>query len=66
MSKTILEQLRPDNIPIDKQIDLLGQFLMENFGEEIGGEGRSEGAIEMAIRLIEEYKNARPLDGGMK
>lgn len=52
-----LEQLKPDNIPIEKQIDLLAQYLMENFGCEMIGEG----AIEMAVRLLEEFKNARPV-----
>jgi len=57
MRKTILEQLAPDNIPIKKQVDLLAQYLMKNFWEEMEGEG----AIEMAVRLLEEYRNARPI-----
>ena len=55
--KTILEQLGKDNIGIEKQIDLLAQYLMENFG----GPTKSEGAIEMAVRLLEEYRNAKPM-----
>jgi len=44
-----------DNMPLEEQIDLLAQYLMENFGDEI----KNEGAIEMAIRLLEEYRNTR-------
>ena len=54
--ETILEQLKPDNIPIRKQIDLLATYLMRNFDDKIGNEGVGEGAIEMAVRLLEEYK----------
>ena len=53
----ILEQLKPINIPIEKQIALLAQYLIENFGYKMIGEG----AIEMAVRLLEEFKNARPI-----
>ena len=54
----ILKQLKPDNIPTQKQVDLLAQFLIENFGEEIGkGESpKGEGAIEMAVRLLNKSK----------
>ena len=57
MEKTILEQLELDNLPIEKQIDLLATYLMKEFGGPI----KSEGAIEMAVRLLEEYRNANPL-----
>jgi len=55
MKKTILEQLRPANMKAKKQIELLGQYLMENFGEEI----RDEGGVEMAVRLLEEYRTLK-------
>ena len=48
MEKTILEQLELDNLPIEKQIDLLATYLMKEFGGPI----KSEGAIEMAVRLL--------------
>jgi len=56
--KTILQQLKPDNVPIQNQVDLLAQFLVENFEEEIGkGESpNGEGAIEMAVRLLTKLK----------
>ncbi len=56
--KNILEQLKPSNISIKKQIVLLAQYLIENFDYEM----RGEGAIEMVIRLLEEYRNARPIN----
>ena len=59
--ETILEQLNKDNILVEEQIDLLASFLMEEFPGEMGKDGKSEGAIEIAVRLLEEYKNARPL-----
>ena len=56
--KTILQQLKLDNVPIQNQVDLLAQFLVENFEEEIGkGESpNGEGAIEMAVRLLTKLK----------
>lgn len=55
-----LEQLTPDNIPIRKRVDLLAKFLMENFGDEFGNKkGVGEGAIEMAVRLLLEYKTPK-------
>jgi len=58
MKEEILKQLRPDNIPTQNQVDLLAQFLTENFEEEIGkGESpNGEGAIEMAVRLLIKFK----------
>jgi hypothetical protein len=49
------------NIPTQKQVDLLAQFLIENFEKEIGknGKGNGEGAIEMAVRLLLELKTMR-------
>ena len=41
-----------DNMKLEKQIDILAEFLMKEFGELI----KDEGAIEMAIRLLNEYK----------
>ena len=54
-----LKDFSPDNIPTQKQVDYLAQFLIENFGDEIGknGIGNGEGAIEMAVRLLLKYKN---------
>jgi len=57
MNKDILKQFKP-NITLEEQIDLLGHFLMENFE---GNFKNGEGAIEMTVRLLEEYKNARPV-----
>ena len=58
MEKITLKDFSPDNIPIQKQIELLAQFMIENFENEIGnnGAGNGEGAIEMAVRLLLEYK----------
>ena len=50
----ILKQLEQANIPLEKQVDLLAEFLVGNFESEIG-KGKSpngEGAIEMAVRLL--------------
>ena len=55
-----LKDFSADNIPTQKQVEDLGQFLIENFEEEIG-KGKShngEGAIEMAVRLLLEYKKS--------
>lgn len=49
-----LKDFSPDNIPTQKQVELLAQFLIENFDNEIGN---GEGAIEMAVRLLSELKN---------
>jgi len=48
------EKFTPANIPTQKQVEFLGQFLIENFENEIGknGKGNGEGAIEMAVRLL--------------
>jgi len=53
-----LKDFSPDNIPTQKQVDLLAQFLIENFENEIGknGKGNGEGAIEMAVRLLLKLK----------
>jgi len=57
-----LKDFSPDNIPTQKQVDLLAQFLIENFENEIGKNGKEsgEGAIEMAVRLLLELKMMRP------
>jgi len=59
--KITLKNFSPSNIPTQKQVELLGQFLIENFESEIGknGKGNGEGAIEMAVRLLLELKTAR-------
>ena len=54
MKKEILQQLKSDNISIQNQVDLLVQFLIENFEEEIR---EGEGAIEMAVRLLMKLKS---------
>jgi len=54
-----LKDFSPDNIPTQKQVDLLAQFMIENFENEIGGNGNGEGAIEMAVRLLLELKTMR-------
>ena len=52
-----MKQLEIANIPLEKQVDLLAQFLIENFEKDIGnGKGSGEGAIEMAIRLLSKLK----------
>ena len=58
--KITLNDFTPDNIPTQKQVDYLAQFLIENFEDEIGG-GKShngEGAIEMAVRLLLRLKDS--------
>ena len=50
-----LENFQPDNIIPEKQIAYLGQFLIENFEDEIS----NEGAIGMAVRLLLELKEIR-------
>mgnify|MGYP001591403813 FL=1 len=63
--KTILQQLEVENIKLENQIDLLAQFLIENFEEDIGkGKGASEGAIEMVVRLLTELKEQKPAEEG--
>lgn len=55
-----LKDFSADNIPTQKQVDSLAQFLLENFDKEMG-KGKSpngEGAIEMAVRLLLEYKKS--------
>ncbi len=62
MNKLItLKDFSPVNIPTQKQVELLGQFMIENFENEIGknGKGNGEGAIEMAVRLLLELKETR-------
>ncbi len=53
-----LKDFSPNNIPTQKQVDFLAQFLIENFENEIGKNGNEngEGAIEMAVRLLVELK----------
>ena len=45
------KELKADNLSIKEQIDILAKFLMKEFDSEMG-KGGSEGAIEMAIRLL--------------
>jgi len=56
--KVTLNNFSPANIPIQKQVGYLAQYLIENFEMEIGGSEKKngEGAIEMAVRLLEKYK----------
>ena len=55
-----LKDFGSDNIPTQKQVDALAQFMIENFEDEIGNKGKSgEGAIEMAVRLLLELKECR-------
>lgn len=58
-----LRDFRTDNIPTQKQVDNLAQFLLENFESEIGknGKGNGEGAIEMTIRLLLELLELRKM-----
>ena len=45
------------NMPLDKQIDFLAEYLLTKFNDEMG-KGKSpngEGAIEMSIRLLDKY-----------
>jgi len=53
-----LQDFSADNIPTQKQVESLAQFMIENFEYEIGndGIGNGEGAIEMAVRLLLKYK----------
>ncbi len=56
-----LKDFSANNIPTQKQVDNLAQFLIENFENEIGKNGNEngngEGAIEMAVRLLLKFKN---------
>ena len=45
-----------DNIKLEEQAQILAKFLLNEFGSEMGNKGKGEGAIEMAIRLLNEYK----------
>ena len=56
-----LKDFSPKNIPTQKQVDLLAQFLIENFENDIGGNGNGngDGAIEMAVRLLLKFKTMR-------
>lgn len=63
--KTILQQLEIANIPLEKQVDLLAQFLIENFEGEIGNnKSGGEGAIEMSVRLLTRLKEQKPSEEG--
>jgi hypothetical protein len=44
-----------DNQPLEEQIRILAEFLLTNFPDEPGKHGQSEGAIEVAIRLLRDY-----------
>lgn len=39
-----------------KQVNQIGDFILKEFNHEPGSTGLSEGAIEVAIRLLTEYK----------
>jgi len=58
MDKDILKQFK-SNIALEEQVDLLAHYLMKNFE---GAFRNGEGAIEMAVRLLEEYRNAQPIN----
>ena len=61
MKKITLKDFTPDNIPTQKQVESLAQFMIENFESEIGEseDHNGEGAIEMAVRLLLEYKSLK-------
>ena len=56
-----LKNFSPNNIPTQKQVEFLAQFMIENFENEIGGdkEHNGEGAIQMAVRLLLEFKKLK-------
>jgi len=54
-----------DNMSLKEQTDILAKFLLQEFDSEMGGKGKSEGAIEMAIRLLNEYKYRNGVVGKM-
>lgn len=60
-SMITLKDFTPNNTPTQKQVASLGQFLIENFEDEIGGNKRAngEGVIEMSVRLLLELKEIR-------
>ena len=64
MKKITLKDFTPDNIPTQKQVESLAQFIIENFENEIGEseDHNGEGAIEMAVRLLLEYKSLREMN----
>jgi hypothetical protein len=39
-----------------KEIDRLAEYLMKNHPTEIGADGRNEGAVDVAIRLLSKPK----------
>jgi hypothetical protein len=45
----------PDNQHLGDQIDRLAKCLMAYYPDEPGRTGRSEGAVDVAIRLLEEH-----------
>jgi len=51
MKNITLKDFSPANIPTQKQVELLAQFMIENFEDNIGGKN-GEGTIEMAVRLL--------------
>ncbi len=48
---------------LESQIDELANFLMKEYPEEIGKDGISEGAIEVAIRVLDEKKKPEECEG---
>ena len=50
------QNLKP-NMKLDKQVDILAEYLMTKFNDEMGkGESpNGEGAIEMTMRLLDKY-----------
>lgn len=46
----------PTSNPLKEQIDLLAKFILKEFPDEPGKTGVSEGAIDVAIRLLSEFK----------
>ena len=54
------ECICPDEIThYEKQIDILADYLLEEYQDDFGKVPKGESATEMAVRLLSEYKNLR-------
>ena len=52
-----LSELKPDNLPVEDQVQILSEFLWDNFSKEFGnGESEGEGAVEMTVRILSKLK----------
>jgi len=60
MEVEVVEELEDEVSVLKGQIKTLADFLLTNFGDEVGQAGNIfEGAAEMAVRLLTELKGRR-------